>query len=83
MVDFRVAAAITDKMLVECRAFLKTLDPENTCATKNAECEKSLHHARLLINLFARHKLAAAAPAPANKIDGTLGLPAVLSNKRR
>lgn len=84
--DFRTAAAITDKMLVECRAFLRTLDPEDTCATKNAEAHKSLHHSRLLMGLFFRHKAAqlaqeaATAERARNKIDGSVGLPVLIRN---
>ena len=83
--DIRTAAAVTDKMLVECREFLRTLDPEDKCATKNAEAHKSLHHARLLMNLFFRHKIAAAVAAarPANKIDGAIGLDPVLRNPKK
>ena len=80
--DFRTAAAITDKMLIECREFLKTLDPEDTCSKKNAEAHKSLHHSRLLMGLFFRMKSAqqqaAARPPAANKIDGAAGLPVIV-----
>ena len=81
--DIRTAAALTDKLLVECREFLRTLDPEDKCATKNAEAHKSLHHARLLMSLFFRHKMAQAAQTarPQIKIDGAVGLPAVLRNQ--
>lgn len=84
--DLRTAAAITDKMLVECREFLKTLDPEDKCATKNAEAHKSLHHSRLLMGLFFRHKAAQLAQEAAtraraeNKIDGSVGLPVLIRN---
>ena len=89
--DLRTAAAITDKMLVECREFLRTLDPENTCATKNAEAHKSLHHSRLLMGLFFRMKAAkmaqeaadaAHARATATKIDGTAGLPVLVRQQK-
>lgn len=85
--DLRTAAAITDKMLVECREFLRTLDPEDRCATKNAEAHKSLHHSRLLMGLFFRMKAAqqaqqaaaaAQARAAAGKIDGAVGLPVLV-----
>ena len=89
--DLRTAAAITDKMLVECREFLKTLDPENLCASKNAEAHKSLHHSRLLMGLFFRHKAAqmaqeaagaAAARAAASKINGAAGLPVLVRQSK-
>jgi len=84
--DIRTAAAITDKMLVECREFLKTLDPDNCCATKNAEAHKSLHHSRLLMGLFFRHKAAQlaqqAAARAANKIDGSVGLPVLVRQQQ-
>ena len=90
--DLRTAAAITDKMLVECREFLKTLDPEDRCATKNAEAHKSLHHSRLLMGLFFRHKAAqiaqeaaaaASTRAAQTKIDGTAGLPVIVRQAKK